>query len=123
MQSGAESVELTVAREERTRVLCATDCGCSGDELGVKLDEEICAGGGAPGFMVARRDGDYVLERSLTCSVRGRCQRLKLEMAHLHPAGATAPTSSTLSRHVPARAHRPRTLSRALAGSHMLSPR
>lgn len=55
--------ELTVAREERTRVLCATDCGCSGDELGEKLDDDICAGGGAPGFMVSRRDDVVMCSR------------------------------------------------------------
>lgn len=43
----------TVASDDRTRALCITEGGCSGDEDGSNCDEvAVGAGGGPGGFMV-----------------------------------------------------------------------
>jgi hypothetical protein len=44
----------TVASDERTRALCMTEGGCSGDEEGSNCEEvAVGAGAGAAGFMMA----------------------------------------------------------------------
>jgi hypothetical protein len=43
----------TVASDERTRALCTTEGGCSGDEEGSNWDDvAVGAGAGAAGFMM-----------------------------------------------------------------------
>jgi hypothetical protein len=50
----------TVASDERTRALCITEGGCSGDEEGSNWDDvAVGAGAGAAGFMMFRsRDAE-----------------------------------------------------------------